>query len=239
MSCGDPNAGRARASRPCRREVGTRRRRRGSGLAARVGVTTASGVALATRGLGFVYPDGTRALSEVSLEIQAGSRVAIVGQNGSGKSTLIRHLNGLLRPTEGDVQIAGEQIGDRHVAELARLVGISFQNPDRQIFSSKVESEVAFGPRNIGVRGEDLQRRLAGSLTAGRARRSGRHKSVRPRLLGTQAAGPGLCRRHGHAGNRSRRADNRPGRERRPDRSCRSSPTWRRTAEPWLPSVTT
>ncbi len=129
------------------------------------GVTAASGIALATRGIGFVYPDGTRALSNVSLDIQAGSRVAIVGQNGSGKSTLIRHFNGLLRATEGEVQIAGEQVGDRHVAELARLVGISFQNPDRQIFSSRVKSEVAFGPRNIGLRGDELQRRLSGSLT--------------------------------------------------------------------------
>jgi energy-coupling factor transport system ATP-binding protein len=128
-------------------------------------VTDPSGISLATNGLGFVYPDGTRALSGVSLDIKAGSRVAIVGQNGSGKSTLIRHFNGLLRATDGEVLIDGAPVANRHVADLARLVGISFQNPDRQIFSSRVKSEVAFGPRNIGLRGDELQHRLSDSLT--------------------------------------------------------------------------
>jgi energy-coupling factor transport system ATP-binding protein len=101
-------------------------------------------------GVGFVYPDGTRALDGVDLSIATGSSVAIVGQNGSGKSTLVRQMNGLLRPTEGRVLHDGIDIADRRVAALAATVGIVFQNPDRQIFAGKVRDEVRFGPRILG-----------------------------------------------------------------------------------------
>jgi energy-coupling factor transport system ATP-binding protein len=101
-------------------------------------------------GVGFVYPDGTRALESVSLEIAPGEAVAIVGQNGSGKSTLVRHFNGLLRPTEGRVLHDGADVAGERVAALAARVGIVFQNPDRQIFAGKVRDEVAFGPRILG-----------------------------------------------------------------------------------------
>jgi energy-coupling factor transport system ATP-binding protein len=100
--------------------------------------------------VGFVYPDGTRALAHVDLAFAPGESVAVVGQNGSGKSTLVRHLNGLLRPTEGRVLHDGEDIADRRVAALASRVGIVFQNPDRQIFAGKVRDEVTFGPRMLG-----------------------------------------------------------------------------------------
>jgi energy-coupling factor transport system ATP-binding protein len=128
------------------------------------GVDSVKGVALATEGLGFTYPDGTRALSGVTLDIGVGERVAIVGQNGSGKSTLVRHFNGLLRPTEGRVMVDGRDIAARHVAELARDVGLSFQNPDRQIFSANVRAEVGFGARNVGLRGNDLAEAVSGAL---------------------------------------------------------------------------
>ncbi|HET7494476.1 MAG TPA: ABC transporter ATP-binding protein [Candidatus Limnocylindrales bacterium] len=101
-------------------------------------------------GVGFVYPDGTRALQGVDLSIEPGVAVAVVGQNGSGKSTLVRHLNGLFRPTEGRVLHDGRDIASSRVATLAASVGIVFQNPDRQIFASKVRDEVAFGPRILG-----------------------------------------------------------------------------------------
>ena len=101
-------------------------------------------------GVGFVYPDGTRALAGVDLTIGPGECVAVVGQNGSGKSTMVRHLDGLLRPTEGRVLHDGDDIAGMRVAALAARVGIVFQNPDRQIFAGKVRSEVAFGPRIPG-----------------------------------------------------------------------------------------
>ena len=104
----------------------------------------------------FDYPRGPRALDGIDLRVETGERLAMIGQNGSGKSTLVRHLNGLLRPTVGSVAINGRPIGRRHVAELAREVGLAFQNPDRQIFAGTVRAEVAFGPRNLGRRGDEL-----------------------------------------------------------------------------------
>ena len=110
-----------------------------------------SELAIAVDGVAFDYPRGPRALDGIDLRIDIGERVAIIGQNGSGKSTLVRQFNGLLRPTSGQVSINGRPTGRRHVAELAREVGLAFQNPDRQIFAGSVRAEVAFGPRNLGL----------------------------------------------------------------------------------------
>ncbi len=114
----------------------------------------------------FVYPDGTRALNGVDLKIAPGERVAIVGQNGSGKSTLVRHFDGLLRPTEGRVLVDGADTARLHVAQLAARVGLAFQNPDRQIFAGRVRAEVAFGPRNLGRSGAELDRDVDEALEA-------------------------------------------------------------------------
>jgi energy-coupling factor transport system ATP-binding protein len=121
-------------------------------------------IELSVEGLGHVYPGGTRALDGVSLTIPPGGRVAIVGQNGSGKTTLVRHFNGLLRPTDGRVLIDGRDIAGDRVARLARQVGLVFQDPDRQIFAGRVRAEVAFGPRNLGLRGVDLHAAVTAAL---------------------------------------------------------------------------
>ena len=121
---------------------------------------------LALERIVFDYPDGTRALNEIDLAIPAGSRIAIVGQNGSGKSTLARHLNGLLRPTSGRVLFDGRDVAGRRVADLAATVGLAFQNPDRQIFARRVRDEVAFGPRNLGMKGADLDAAVCAALAA-------------------------------------------------------------------------
>jgi energy-coupling factor transport system ATP-binding protein len=92
--------------------------------------------------------------------------VALVGQNGSGKTTLVRHLNGLLRPTSGRVLVDGQDAADRTVAQLARDVGLVFQDPDRQIFAGSVRAEVEFGPRNLGLRGEALRSAVDHALAA-------------------------------------------------------------------------
>jgi energy-coupling factor transport system ATP-binding protein len=110
-----------------------------------------SELAILVEGVAFDYPRGVRALDGIDLRIDDGERVVVVGQNGSGKSTLVRQFNGLLRPTSGQVSINGRPIGRRHVADLAREVGLAFQNPDRQIFAGTVRAEVAFGPRNLGL----------------------------------------------------------------------------------------
>jgi energy-coupling factor transport system ATP-binding protein len=118
------------------------------------------------RDLVHVYPDGTRAVDGVDLQIEDGELLAIIGQNGSGKSTLVRHLNGLLRPTSGEVLIDGQPTVGVRVAALAALVGLAFQDPDRQIFAGLVRTEVAFGPRNLGLRGRALDAAIEGALAA-------------------------------------------------------------------------
>lgn len=118
-------------------------------------------------GLVHVYPDGdVRALDGIGLHVEAGETVALVGQNGSGKSTLVRHLNGLLRPTEGRVLLDGRPTAGRTVAQLARSVGLCFQDPDRQVFSGSVRAEVSFGPRNLGRTGADLDHAVDEALDA-------------------------------------------------------------------------
>jgi energy-coupling factor transport system ATP-binding protein len=117
-------------------------------------------------GLVHVYPDGTRALDGVDLVVPVGQRLAIIGQNGSGKSTLVRHLDGLLRPSGGRVLVDGIDASTLKVAELATRVGLVFQDPDRQIFAGRVRAEVAFGPRNLGRRGAELDRAVTAALEA-------------------------------------------------------------------------
>src|SRR5687768_2965822 len=105
----------------------------------------------------FSYPTGVEALQGITLTIESGEQVAIVGQNGAGKTTLVKHLNGLLKPTLGEVHIGGWDTKIQSVAKLARRVGYVFQNPDEQLFSKNVETEVTFGPRNLKLDGEQIQ----------------------------------------------------------------------------------
>ncbi|MBP7410587.1 MAG: ABC transporter ATP-binding protein [Methanoculleus sp.] len=103
---------------------------------------------ISVRGLVHRY-DGVTALGGVDLEVAPGEIVAVVGENGSGKTTLVKHFNGLLRPTEGSVFVDGLDAAKVPVAELARHVGLVFQNPDTMLFAETVEEEVAFGLKNI------------------------------------------------------------------------------------------
>ncbi len=107
--------------------------------------------------LHFTYPTGVDALKGISLTIDPGEQVAIVGQNGAGKTTLVKHFNGLLLPTRGQVIVGDWNTREYSVAKLARRVGYVFQNPDEQLFSRNVGTEVAFGPRNLGYDGDRIQ----------------------------------------------------------------------------------
>ncbi|OCA85184.1 energy-coupling factor ABC transporter ATP-binding protein [Pseudobacillus wudalianchiensis] len=97
------------------------------------------------------YTDGTKALHEVSLTITAGRKIAVLGNNGAGKSTLFLHLNGLLRPTEGQLLFNGSPFTykRKQLQELRRQVGLVFQNPDTQLFSPTVREDVLYGPSNL------------------------------------------------------------------------------------------
>lgn len=99
--------------------------------------------------LEFSYPNGALALRGVSLEIAAGSRIAVLGQNGAGKTTLVKHLNGLLKPSQGQVCVGDWDTREHSIAQLAARVGFVFQNPDDQLFKTSVRDEIAFGPTNL------------------------------------------------------------------------------------------
>src|SRR5512147_1644990 len=114
--------------------------------------------------LSFVYPSGVEALRDISLTIESGEQVAIVGQNGAGKTSLVKHFNGLLKPTSGQVFIGDWNTKDHSVAKLARRVGYVFQNPDEQLFSRNVGIEVAFGPRNLGYSPERIETSVRDAL---------------------------------------------------------------------------
>jgi energy-coupling factor transport system ATP-binding protein len=112
----------------------------------------------------FTYPSGVEALRGISLTIQDGEFVAIMGENGAGKTTLVKHFNGLLKPTKGKVLIDGIETTKVSVATLARKVGFVFQNPDHQLFCETVEEEVAFALRNFGFSEDVIEKRVTWAL---------------------------------------------------------------------------
>lgn len=112
----------------------------------------------------FTYPSGVEALTDVSVEIPDNEFVAIMGENGAGKSTLIKHFNGLLKPSRGEVYIDGVNTRKASVAELSRNVGLVFQNPDHQLFCETVEEEIAFGLRNFGFKENVMAERIEWAL---------------------------------------------------------------------------
>lgn len=118
------------------------------------------------RNIKFTYESGIEALRGVNLSINQGEYIAVVGGNGSGKTTLAKHMNGLLRPRSGQVHVLGKPASERTVAELARVVGYVFQNPDHQLFCGTVEDEVSFGPSNIGVAPDEVRRRAEYAIDA-------------------------------------------------------------------------
>lgn len=118
------------------------------------------------KGLQHRYPNGFHALRGVDVEINRGEFVAVIGQNGSGKTTFVKHLNGLLRATEGAVIVDGKDVSKHPVSEMARSVGYCFQNPDHQIFCDTVQAEVAYGPKNLRLSQAEIDERVEEALEA-------------------------------------------------------------------------
>ena len=106
----------------------------------------------------------TQALAGVDLQIRQGSVYGLLGPNGAGKTTLVMHLNGIHATQHGSVAIGGLPVVKEHLREIRRRVGIVFQDPDDQLFMPTVRDDVAFGPANLGVKGEALRRRVVEAL---------------------------------------------------------------------------
>ena len=112
--------------------------------------------ALEISDLTFSYPDGRQVLNSVNLQINRSERVALLGPNGAGKTTLVMHLNGILLSDQGIVKVAGIKVDKENLFEVRKRVGLVFQDPDDQLFMTTVRDDVAFGPSNIGIQGEEL-----------------------------------------------------------------------------------
>ncbi len=139
------------------------------------------------RNLDYIYPDGTKALKGMDLDIFKGESVGLIGPNGAGKSTLLLHLNGILKGPQGSVEILGMKVEEKDLIKIRQKVAIVFQQPDDQLFMPTVFDDVAFGPINAGyskekvkgkvkealkeVRMEDCEKRCSHHLSFGEKKR--------------------------------------------------------------------
>ncbi|MFX0104516.1 MAG: energy-coupling factor ABC transporter ATP-binding protein [Candidatus Hodarchaeota archaeon] len=112
------------------------------------------------RDVGYTYPNGTIALKNINLNIFRGELIGIMGKNGAGKTSLIRTLNGLIRPTKGEIYINNENINSKSIATLSKKVGIIFQNPSHQLFANSVEDELNFSLKSFNLDKEEIQKRI-------------------------------------------------------------------------------
>ncbi|MEB3292107.1 MAG: energy-coupling factor ABC transporter ATP-binding protein [Synechococcales bacterium] len=116
--------------------------------------------------LSYCYPDGTQALQDISLQIHAGERVALIGANGSGKSTFLQHLNGILMPQTGAIEVGEYPMQAQYLKQIRNFVGLVFQNPDDQLFMPTVWEDVSFGPLNQAMVREEIIRRCHHAMYA-------------------------------------------------------------------------
>ncbi|MDR1472830.1 MAG: energy-coupling factor ABC transporter ATP-binding protein [Synergistaceae bacterium] len=146
---------------------------------------------LELKGVSVIYPDGNLALNGVGFALGRGERAALVGANGAGKSTLLRAIVGLLPVSGGEISVDGIVLSRNTVPEIRARVGIVFQNPDDQLFMTKVSEDVAFGPRNMGLPEEEVSCRVDTSL--GRLDASHLRDRISDRLSGGEKRLVGLA----------------------------------------------
>jgi len=121
-------------------------------------------VVIEIKNLQHTYPDGTSALSGINLSVREGESIAIVGANGAGKTTFTKHLNGILRATDGQISIGGMPISEETLPKIRAMVGMVFQDPDNMLFCPTLYDDIAFGPLNFDVEEDEIQRRVKKSL---------------------------------------------------------------------------
>ena len=114
----------------------------------------------------FIYPDGTRALADIRLDVRRGEFCGILGSNGSGKTTLLRVMDGIVKEYDGQVLLDGRDIRKLQPREIYRTVGLVFQSPDEQLFAHTVFEDVAFGPRNMGFTEDEVAARVTAALAS-------------------------------------------------------------------------
>jgi cobalt/nickel transport system ATP-binding protein len=133
------------------------------------------------KNLYYSYPDGTKALSDITLEIQRGESLGIIGSNGAGKSTLLLHFNGILRGC-GEISVLGKDLTDKNLPLIRSMVGLVFQDPDSQLFMPTVFDDVSFGPVNMGMQRQDVEKSVHKALKEvdmlASIKRSSHHLSV-------------------------------------------------------------
>ena len=119
---------------------------------------------ISLKNVSHTYSEGTplsvSAIRNINLDIESGELVGIIGHTGSGKSTLVQHLNGLLKPTEGTVEIDGENIwaNKKKIRSVRFKVGLCFQYPEYQLFEETVYKDISFGPKNMGLSDDEIKR---------------------------------------------------------------------------------
>lgn len=120
--------------------------------------------------LNYIYNGGTpfekKALNNINLEIQEGEFIGLIGHTGSGKSTLVQHLNGLMKATSGDIIIDGVNISDKDASlkDIRQKVGLVFQYPEHQLFEETIYKDIAFGPKNLGLKDDEVEKRVKESM---------------------------------------------------------------------------
>jgi cobalt/nickel transport system ATP-binding protein len=120
--------------------------------------------AIETINLTYTYPDGTKALDNINFSVEKGANIAILGPNGAGKSTLLHHFNGLHLAKNGKVFVLDKEVTKQNFEQIRQKVGLVFQDPDDQLFARTVGQDVAFGPRNLGLKQAEIEDRVKWAL---------------------------------------------------------------------------